>query len=558
MLRSTHRAGPGSRGFNMDTETTYTPDDPGGPRRGLFARRPETQEAARAPAPRTTALDLAMAERLDDGLRAIEEHAAALMREIATEMWRSSGADTASEQDRILSFISRDQAIGSLIAASDDRFQALALRTARLEDSLAELAENGRLVREAIQLSANSVHEIANSPTLQGVEMIRTQLEQVEAHISSTFAHLDERDKNLTGAIQQRIVEHGDLIARETARIVEAMESYVQGGAEAMGRLAQRVEQHAAAFATHDETLAEKVRSTIAEETRESAEQMQMLAERVGIQGRTSQEHQIAMERLLETRVMGLAQLTRSDSQALKDLMERNATEQVERLRDTIDERMSALTIALSGAVERNMASMTERVDAQLGTVAETVAQRAAEAADIAVASTFEQTLERLNAAADSIDSMGVTVVETLVTSRAQTEERMSEHMDDRLAALAKMIRSDNRVIAERFAAVPEGSSGGADPDVAKQTLRAVKELQAGMGTDVMGAVERRFQSMSEQLHKETQSTAEAMVKVAEVLGEKMDRLSVRVDEGVGGDLQIVIDRMSDAIQAMSGQRRRD
>ena len=49
-----------------------------------------------------------------------------------------------------------------------------------------------------------------------------------------------------------------------------------------------------------------------------------------------------------------------------------------------------------------------------------------------------------------------------------------------------------------------------------------------------------------------------AMVKVAEVLGEKMDRLSVRVDEGVGGDLQVVIDRMSDAIQAMSGQHRRD
>lgn len=542
----------------MDTDTTYSPEGPGGPRRGLFTRRPDAPEVLPPPPQRTTALDLAIAERLDDGLRAIEEHAATLMREIATEMWRTSGADTADEQDRILSFISRDQAIKSLIAASDDRFQALALRTARLEDALAELAENGRLVREAIQLSANSVHEIANSPTLQGVEMIRTQLEQVEAHISSTFAHLDERDKNLTGAIQQRIVEHGDLIARETARIVEAMESYVQGGAEAMGRLAQRVEQHAAAFATHDETLAEKVRTTIADETRESAEQMQMLAERVGIQGRTSQEHQIAMERLVETRVMGLAQLTRSDSQALRELMERNSAEQVERLRDTIDERMSALTLALSGAVERNMASLTERVDAQLGTVAETVAQRAAEAADIAVASTFEQTLERLNTAADAIDSMGVTVVETLVTSRAQTEERMSEHMDDRLAALAKMIRSDNRVIAERFAAAPEGSSGGADPDIAKQTLRAVKELQAGMGTDVMGSVERRFQSMSEQLHKETQSTAEAMVKVAEVLGEKMDRLSVRVDEGVGGDLQIVIDRMSDAIQAMSGQHRRD
>jgi hypothetical protein len=555
MLRSTHRAGPGSRGFVMDTETTYSPEGPGGPRRGLFARRPDTPQILPA-APRST-LDAAVEGRLDEGMRAIEEHAATLMREIATEMWRASGADTASEQDRILSFISRDQAIRSLIAASDDRFQALALRTARLEDALAELAENGRLVREAIELSANSVHEIANSPTLQGVELIRTQLEQVEAHISSTFSHLDERDKNLTGAIQQRIVEHGDLIARETARIVEAMESYVQGGAEAMGRLAQRIEQHATAFATHDDTLADKVRSTIADETRETAEQVQMLAERVGIQGRTSQEHQIAMERLVETRIMGLAQLTRSDSQALRELMERNADQQVDRLRDTIDERMSSLTLALSGSVERNMASLSERVEAQLGAVTETVAQRAAEAADIAVASTFEETLERLKASAESIDTMGVTLVETLVSSRAQTEERMSEHMDDRLAALAKMIRSDNRVIAERIAASPE-SSAGVEGDIAKQTLRAVKELQAGMGTDVVGAVERKFQTMSEQLHKETQSTAEAMVKVAEVLGEKMDRVSVRVDEGVGGDLQIVIDRMSDAIQAMYGQRRQD
>jgi len=46
------------------------------------------------------------------------------------------------------------------------------------------------------------------------------------------------------------------------------------------------------------------------------------------------------------------------------------------------------------------------------------------------------------------------------------------------------------------------------------------------------------------------------MVKVAEVLGEKIDRLTVRVDEGVGSDMQVVIDRMTDAIQAMSATRR--
>lgn len=540
----------------MDTGTTYPPEHPGAPRRGLFARRPDSLESRSAHAA-PGSLEGAVEERLDAGLQAIQEQAAALMREIASEMWRVSGTDIGPEQDRILSFLSRDQAIRSLIASSDDRFQVLAVRTARLEDALAELAENGRLIREAIQLSAQSIYEVVNSPTLQGVELIRTQLEQVEAHISSTFQHLDERDRNLTGAIQERIVEHGDLIARETARIVEAMESYVQGGAEAMGRLASRIEQHAESFANHDDTLADKLRAAVADETREIAGQVQMLGERLGIQGRSSQEHQVAMERLVETRIMGLAQLSRSDSQALRELIDRNAAAQEDRLRDVIDERMSGMTLALSGAVERTMAQLSERVDAQLVAVGEVVAHRAAEAAGITQASTFDQTLERLDASIAAIDAMGMTVVETLVSARAQTEERIGEHVDDRLAALAKMIRSDNRVLAERMSGV-EAPGSAADAETVKQTLRAVKELQAGMGADVVGSVERRFQAMSEQLHKETQSTTEAMVKVAEILGEKMDRLSVRVDEGVGGDLQIVIDRMSDAIQAMSGRGRKE
>jgi hypothetical protein len=151
--------------------------------------------------------------------------------------------------------------------------------------------------------------------------------------------------------------------------------------------------------------------------------------------------------------------------------------------------------------------------------------------------------------------------IEAMVESRTAADERLDdqvgEQLDDRLTALARMIRSDNRVLAERIA---EAGARGGDGDVARQTLRAVKELQAGLGTDptVMETVDRRFQVMSEQLHQETQSTAEAMVKVAEVLGGKIDRLTVRVDEGVGNDLQIVIDRMSDAIQAMAGRAQRE
>ena len=41
------------------------------------------------------------------------------------------------------------------------------------------------------------------------------------------------------------------------------------------------------------------------------------------------------------------------------------------------------------------------------------------------------------------------------------------------------------------------------------------------------------------------------------MLSDRIDRLSVKVEESGGGDLQVVIDRMSDAIQAMSSVGRR-
>jgi hypothetical protein len=69
--------------------------------------------------------------------------------------------------------------------------------------------------------------------------------------------------------------------------------------------------------------------------------------------------------------------------------------------------------------------------------------------------------------------------------------------------------------------------------------------------------VDRRFQAMSDQLHKESQAQAEAMLTVAERLSDKIDRVTVAVDEGYGNDVQIVVDRMSEAIQAMSGRTQR-
>ncbi len=88
---------------------------------------------------------------------------------------------------------------------------------------------------------------------------MRTQLEQVEHHIAAAFAHFDERDSTLTDEVMGQVKAHGELIATETASLVEAMQEYVQTGAEAMAILARHMEVQAEAFTVQDITISEHV-----------------------------------------------------------------------------------------------------------------------------------------------------------------------------------------------------------------------------------------------------------------------------------------------------------
>jgi hypothetical protein len=462
-------------------------------------------------------LQRAVEDRLEEGLQAIEEQAADMMREIAAEMWRSGSGDVRPERERIISLLSRDQALKSLITSSDERFQALAVRNARLEDSLRELAETGRSTRESMQASAEAVRDIADSPTLQGVDLVRTQLEQVERHIAETLAHLNEHDKTLSDGVLRQVQEHGELIARETSRVVEAMQGYVQSGTEAMGRLAQRVEAHAEAFASREASLEPIL------------EQIEMLDERMGIHGRSLREFHGAVERLVEARVIGLAQLIRSDSEALGNLIRQRTDEQESGVRAAFEERMAEVQATIDG----RFTSLAN----------ETIDQLAALSA--AVTASVDAGVERLATQVAELDGFDGAMTET----RAAIEDHLSAHIDDRMTAIARLIRSDNRALASRM---HEGSNG--DGELMKQVLRSVKEMQAGVASDVLGSVDRRFQVMGDQLHQESQASAQAMLKVAEVLGEKIDRVARKIDQSGSGDLQIVIDRMSDAIQAMSAR----
>lgn len=529
---------------------TREPEDAGlSSRRGLFARRePSPAEPMMTPTEYRLAETLthAVEDRLEDGLRSIEEQATALLREVATEVWRSSSRDVRPEQERIMTLLSRDQAIRSLIASSDERFQSLAVRTSRLEDHLDEVAKSGRDTRAAMEASAEAIRQIAQSPTLHGVETVRSQLEQVERHIAEAFAHMDERDALLTDTVLQQVRDHGELIANETTRVVEAMQGYVQMGTEAMGHLAERIERQAESFVAQDLQLEGTMRGVVEEQTNDLTQQLDLVREKVGMHGRDQEALRARIEALLESRVRGLAELVRADSLSLRGL---------------IEERMAAVELgdagidqdALIRSFDERMVAMEHVVEERLAAFERSLGEEVL-ALSTAMSASVERNVERMTAAAGSVDGLDEMIAET----QQAFEERMTAHVDDRITAIAKLIRSDNQVLLGKLAEQRQPAAEAPDADVLRQLVRSIKELQAGTSSDVMSALDHRFQTLTDQMHRDTQLQAEAIIKVAEVMSDKIERLSARIDDGVGNDIQIVVDRMSDAIQAMSSVNRRD
>lgn len=447
-LPKTRRAGPGMRAPDMRSEASPTPGE-GDPSRDRI---------------QSDALEHALETRLDEGLRAIQDTANQLMHEVASEIWRAAGGDKDQTGSRILESISRDQGMRSLIAHADERFQSLAVRTARLEDTMNALVESIHQAKDELSRGVDMLGEVRTEDAgSEGFGDMRTQLDQVSEQIAVAFRTLTERDRAIVETVQAQIRGHGELITQEAGRIAQAMEAYVQAGVAAMGQLAGSVEAQMSAMGsvgTQDE-LGEQLQlmyermaidSTSVNETlsnlvdrndaqiRDLSEQVQLVHERVTIDTRE-------LATALQTRVLGLARLMRSDSQ---------------KLRDEITEVRSAI--------------------AELGT---TVGEGAAQA------------------------------------------------LDAKIVGIARLVRSDNEKLAEQIAS---------DQEASKQALRAMKELQASLPVEVIDSVERRMETL-----------AGSVQKANEMLAQRIDRMAEKIGERQDSDIQVVIDRMGDAMHALAG-----
>ena len=564
-------------------------------RRSLFGGRAET-----TPPPLTAGLSPSAAERtelvitayqemiqeqLDEGLRSIQHTANTLMHEIAGEVWRSAGGDKEAVASTILQELSRDQAIRALIAHSDERFQALAARTGRVEDTMNMLAESVRTAREQIARSADALESGAGgglgaSPL--GVGQIRAQLDEVSRQVAAAFQTLADRDQEIVDTLQVRIREHGELVVQETARISQAMQEYVQQGVETMGNLAGRADSSMQAMSAHDGVTDQTVRS-VDQQIAELAEQLQLLYDRTGIamsslhesvtflgdrMGVESRERLEEMNRAFEAKVIGLANLVRSDSEALRREMVTTAEAHDDAIARMLDERLTPVTETLAGsvaasieakldgsmaalaartdeqtqlidartgetvsAIDRNLIRMVDALDEHFERLGAGVGDRAASAAELAIGARFDDVLARLHAAASVIERENAETRGAIEQTWSHLDETRSA-LDTRFVALAKLVRSDSETLAGQIVA---------DQDVTKQALRAMKELQASLPAEVIQMVEQRFGSLAESIERSN-----------EMLAARIDRMADTIGQRQNDDIQIVIDRMGDAMHALA------
>ncbi|MBI4260002.1 MAG: hypothetical protein HY658_05505 [Actinobacteria bacterium] len=580
-------------------QETGVPGDPFGAgepkRRRLFASsgRPAVPQAPSFGDTRLEAMISAyhqvVVDRLEEGLRGIQSTAVSLMHEIAGEVWKAAGASGENIQSRILSVLSRDQAIRGLIAHSDERYQALDVRVARVEQNIGGIEESTNELRTLMAKSTEAIREVMSSPATAGIEDLRRRLATVEKYLGAAFTRLNERDQALVNSLRKQTREHEALIRQESARVVEALEGQVESGAvAAVDRLVEtvqqqvqwvnsRVERHAralaGAMAAHENRVLEILEKPSARLDEALDGQLQAIRA-------TTKEVGEELSRSFNERIVKLAHLVRSDTEWTQRALREETAKQDAELAGALDERLARVADVITAAmgwtveeltrrsadetqravqvgmadllvsIDRRFVRLAESMDQEIGRLGDAVAQRAAEAVDGAVGDRLEQAVARLSAAVDGI--IGPRVDEALERVEQRIEgvgresrDELNRTLDARIGALARLIRADNKVLAERLDVIEEQAA-------AKEAVRAVNELAAALPGEIAQAIDRRFATFADLLHRETQTTVEAVARSSEELTRRVERSVEAINRRLERDLDNVVVRLDEAMDALA------
>jgi hypothetical protein len=409
-----------------------------------------------------------------------------------------------------------------------------------------------------------------SSPAATGIEDLRRRLATVEKYLGATFERLNERDQALVNSLRKQTREHEAIIRTESGRVVEALEGQVESGAvAAVDRLVETVQQQVQWVNSRVERNARSLAAAMAAHEAKVLEILERPSTRLdaALEGQvqairaTTKEVTDELSRSFNERLVKLAHLVRSDTEWTQRQLKQETLTQDERLGAILDERLGRVgevvdaalrwaveRMAESSAVETHRAVQTavadllvsldrrfvrlaEGMDREITGIQQAVATQIATAFDEGMAPRLDDAVTRLSAAISG--------------SGEANRVEFTRVLDQRIGSLARLVRADNEVLIERLSAVEE-------QDAAKEAIRAVKELAASLPNEITQVLDRRFAQFSDQLHRETQTTVEAVVQASDAVVRRVDRVAEKINDRLEKDLDNVIDRMGDAMDALA------
>lgn len=458
-------------------------------------------------------------ERLEQGLRDIEDKAMEAMREIAIEIWRTSGVQGDDLQHRILASLSKDDAMRGIIQHSDERFQNLALRVGQIEDGILGMSNATRELRSIIV--NGSWGAAAGAATLDDETMavFTGRIDQIETHLEAAFEHLAARDREFFDTVRNQVAQESGKAYAATAQRIQVIEEQLRAGAGAMGELVTAVQEEVARLsevATREISIDPgQISASVDDGLRRLAALVRSDSQRVAelVQAQADSQR-TAIADAIDTRMGRMSELVSATTMAAVNEVARTVPDQAaEALSDRIDEVINA--------IDRNFVELLDVTETEIHRVGRLIADRSVEKVDQAISAKLDGAVADLRATAASMASASNTASGGASDVDLEAIQAM---IDQRVVSLAKMIRADNKSMAQMIQVA-------AEQQASKQAARAVVELAATLPEQIFATMDRRFGELAETFHKETQATLVAVAKTADVLGRRIDDAANTVNE---------------------------
>jgi hypothetical protein len=80
--------------------------------------------------------------------------------------------------------------------------------------------------------------------------------------------------------------------------------------------------------------------------------------------------------------------------------------------------------------------------------------------------------------------------------------------------------------------------------------------MQANLPDEILRVVEMRIEAVADRFHRDIQETTESIAKIGAATERKIDQMTARLAHRQDKDMQVVVERMGDAMHALASLNR--